>query len=383
MIRRLAAGNLLWRGKSTWSQREFFTQLSRAIAAVSSYRHDLTFWRGHASTEWQLSPRLMRELPPFAVAQDVVNRETKVLLEEARRARPGWLEGMILKESADLDLLALLQHLGASTPLLDLTTDPYVALYFAVAGEHEDGLLLGLQAKTWTDLTARPAMYSQNWTDQIQRLSDPANSSMAYFRPPNISARIPAQRSAFAFGIVAGPGSWASSIGSVGIDDLGKTWSEPRASLAFGKRKSKGRPALPPVLGFHIPERRKQFIRDLLASNFGLCATTLFPDPQGFGEWRLRQERHWNRDISATGAQEVEHIKGLAERQKLAAFRVIWGKGWVTSEQYAAAHKLSRHQAEADIDALIGSGVIIRRSDGQLIEGPVIKELQRRLGIER
>ncbi len=134
---------------------------------------------------------------------------------------------------------------------------------------------------------------------------------------------------------------------------------------------------------FHTPERRKQFIRNLLATNFGFSATTLFPDPQGFGEWRLRQERHWNRDISATGAQEIELIEGLTERQKLAAFRAVWGKGWVTPQQYATEHDLSHWQAGTDIDALLEEHIIERRSDGQLIEGPVIRVLRQRLGIGR
>jgi hypothetical protein len=380
MIAQLEEAILLWRGESAWSQREFFIRLSTAIAAVSSYQHELTLWRGHGSTGWRLSPRLMRELPAWAVAQDVVNRETSVLLEEARRARPGWLEGMTLKESTDLDLLALLQHLGALTPLLDLTSDPYVALYFAVAGEPEDGLLLGLQAKSWTNITARPSIYAQSWETQIRRLSD-ETGNLSYFRPPNISARIPAQRSVLALGVVASQGSWASAIGTLGIEDLGD-WSKQRANLAFGRRKSKGRPSLPPVLGFHIPHRRKQFIRDLLATNFGISATTLFPDPQGFGEWRLRQERSWNRDVSATGAQEMDVIVGLTARQKLAAFRAVWGKGWVTDDQYAAQHGLSNWQARTDISALIESNVIIRREDGQLIEGPVIRDLRRKLGRE-
>lgn len=130
-----------------------------------------------------------------------------------------------------------------------------------------------------------------------------------------------------------------------------------------------------------MPKRRKPFIRGILTTNKGISATSLFPDPQGFGEWRLRQECRWNRDASPTGAQEVNELEGLSERQKLSAFRAVWGKGWVTADQYAAKYRLSDWQATSDITALIAADVITRREDGQLIEGPVVHELRRRLSI--
>lgn len=224
MLTTLSNKDLLWKGDSDWSDREFFKELSAANAAVSSYQHDLTLWRGHAKAGWSLASRLLRELPSFAVAQDVVNKETEVLPTEARNARPGWLEGMILQNSTDLDLLALLQHLGASTPLMDLTTDPYVDLYFAVAGNETNGLLLGLQAKTWAELTNGSAAYSRPWNEQTRVMADSAMSSIAYLRPPNISARIPAQRSILALGVVADEGSWAHNVGSLPVETPAESW---------------------------------------------------------------------------------------------------------------------------------------------------------------
>jgi hypothetical protein len=380
MLSVLRSENLLWEGEPQWSPREFFTKLTTAIAAVSSYQHDLTFWRGHGDSTWRLSPRLIRDLPQFAVAQDVVNKETEVLLGEAKRARPTWLEGMSLKGSSDLDLLALLQHLGAATPLLDLTTDPFVSLYFAVADDQKPGLLLGIQAGRWRDLTPKPAAYSKQWSDHIRSLE--GDERVAYFRPPNISARIPAQRSVLAFGHVPTRDSWADSIGAFPVGEVASSWSDDRADLAFGRTRSRGRPGLPPVLGFLIPRGRKAFVRQLLATNFGLSAVSLFPDPQGFGEWRLGRERMWNRDVSATGAQEVNEFE-LSDRQKLAAFRAIWGKGWVTPDQYASKYGLSPGQAASDIEALVNARILIERDDGQLVEGSALNDLRARLGIQK
>lgn len=382
MFDALESANLVWIGKSSWSDRVFFMEIAKAIAAVSSYRHDVTFWRGHADVSWRLTPRLVRNLPDFAVAQDVVTRETLVLLDEASQARPGWLEGMNMRSSTDLEILALLQHLGVSTPLLDLTSDPLVGLYFAAAGGTEDGLLLGLQTRRWHNFNQRPIHSAEGWREQINTLSRPVGPRIGYFRPPNISARIPAQRSILAVSVVAGPGSWARRVGAFDIGEVDGSWNPRRAELAFGAARARGRPSLPPILGFQIPGRRKTYIRRLLASTYGLSATSLFPDPYGFGEWRLVRERQWNRDISATGAQEIDAVPGLTRRQKAAAFRAIWGKGWVTLQQYANEHAVDEAGAREDIEALIRAGLIVSREiDGQLLEGHSLIDLRRRLGL--
>lgn len=108
-------------------------------------------WRGHSSFEWHLETRLAREfagLPSFedsAVSHDYVGLENKIIGSFKERARRS-----LEPPPDDLDLLswlALMQHYGAPTRLLDWTSSPFVALWFAYAAkETGPAALWGLNA---------------------------------------------------------------------------------------------------------------------------------------------------------------------------------------------------------------------------------------------
>lgn len=76
------------------------------------------FFRGQANVGWDITPSVFRN--------DLLNIETD-LIKAALMRNPA----DFIKLSSDFDRLTKLQHYGLPTRLLDVTTNPLVALYFA------------------------------------------------------------------------------------------------------------------------------------------------------------------------------------------------------------------------------------------------------------
>jgi hypothetical protein len=97
---------------------------------------DLPAWifRGHASTKWDLQSTLDRMAPaghPKTFAEYSLTREFK------RRAHTYLQAHQVPTKPGEW--LALMQHFGAPTRLLDFTKSPYVAAYFAFEDLPLDG----------------------------------------------------------------------------------------------------------------------------------------------------------------------------------------------------------------------------------------------------
>lgn len=144
-------------------------------------RHSAARWafRGHASSRWSLKPSIGRVKDYGA--------DTEVLVfEEFKRMAPAFSSTDRL--ASDWEWLALAQHHGLPTRLLDWTTNPLVAAYFASAPSPKtDAEIVAVNVSEVGCLTA----------DDLQH-EDPFRIGDTYFmRPPAIVGRIVAQRGLF------------------------------------------------------------------------------------------------------------------------------------------------------------------------------------------
>lgn len=89
-------------------------------------------YRGHGAASFALRPKVGRHLPPENSKSREVNE--KLMLELFRRQS---VDRISIPDPDDWELLAIAQHHGLATRLLDWTRSPLVALYFAVRFECE------------------------------------------------------------------------------------------------------------------------------------------------------------------------------------------------------------------------------------------------------
>ena len=120
-------------GMTTNKTIETIAELSELVeSGFSDDKETTVIYRGHGAVSFRLRPKVGRLLPPDNSAETLVIEA--LMLELFRRQSPGRIE---IADANDWELLAIAQHHGLATRLLDWTRSPLAALYFAVCNECE------------------------------------------------------------------------------------------------------------------------------------------------------------------------------------------------------------------------------------------------------
>ena len=131
-------------------------------------------FRGHGNASWRLQPsaeRLGKNHSGAAVEQ--------YILSAFKRRAHQYLTNLPPKDD-DLEWLALAQHYGAPTSLLDFTNSPYVATFFAVAEQREEEC-----AAVW----AIEAIALKAGAQHLLRKSDDFFNTVDSFGSPEVFSR--------------------------------------------------------------------------------------------------------------------------------------------------------------------------------------------------
>lgn len=271
--------------------------LLKALYKVQEKQHEhRLLWRGQQDASWEVHSSLYRQLAETGPVDEdrLVTAEIDELAQAERWGRD---------LTRPLNFFADLQHYGAPTRLIDVSTDPEMACWFAVEQhpKHDDadGLVLawGRSPRVGKRVAAAhedlPTAIGETpfwhaWEDnEHRRPADWGTGTRTWtWFPPALSDRMRAQRAGFL--LEAGP-ILTSDVVDVFTDALEKDW---RASEIARATSIVGLPSrhdvltkpnganLVPVFPFRILAKAKDPIRTYLEGK-GLHYSSVYPDLGG------------------------------------------------------------------------------------------------------
>jgi hypothetical protein len=229
------------------------------------------------------------------VTEELVRNRELEILEEARR----WGLGRDLGPSAtDLHMLAVLQHHGVPTRLIDVTANPMTALWFSTEEHAPDeeggvrrspGVLFAIDV-TKTDWHETFQYGKQTWSSVASPLGalyeqalTKSEKDRQMFRafPALPDERMKAQEGFFLGSAVP---RRHKAPGVVGINPLGSAPGSENLRKLLLTEKGPGRPASVPFCAIVIPAALKDKLRDPLKRTYNRRRRVLFPDVDGFRE---------------------------------------------------------------------------------------------------
>ncbi|PFG16688.1 FRG domain-containing protein [Propionicimonas paludicola] len=269
---------------------ETWDQLHREIDQFGDIFHSEQFvWRGQSNAVWGLWSSLYRELArqlgKVPTEEDLVESERQLLT----LARTEWrLDGV-----PALSLFGQMQHVGVPTRLIDATTNPLIAAWFAVSDRPgADGRLFAFTAKSTLQLNSRWNGNTPRWH---RRLDDPTLADWGLgggswiWQPPALHARIPAQSAVFLLdGVPTEAGHRFPRLqpGSSSTYTAAQTREFASIPIRFWQIRLRGEaPSKGTVFTYRITAAAKHSIRHQLEKRFGYSFATIYPDIEGLAQY--------------------------------------------------------------------------------------------------
>lgn len=273
-----------WQPTSTNAELKAREILSAAMWLHTTFKNHVWLWRGQARGDLGVEPGMHTRVLNSSVVphnEAASASSTAGLLKAARKMRLDRQDGNRLP---DLALLANLQHHGAATPLLDVSTDPLIALWMVAFASASDpdalddmpGSLFGIKRppkERWIDpLDARP--YTAQSSSNISgMLAD----QVWWYRAPDVTERLRIQRGSFLVGPLARPVDRPNTT-------LPFELAAGRANAISNRLQKRGEASnatigMVEIFRIVVPGASKVYLRRLLEDRSGLSIETIYPTP--------------------------------------------------------------------------------------------------------
>jgi hypothetical protein len=266
-------------------------QAARDLISAASYLHttfkdEIWLWRGQADGRFRLTPGMHSRVMNVSRLKEpdrIVNLATNHLLERARESR---LDVHGDTRLPDLALLAHLQHYGAATPLLDVSTDPLIALWMvAFAGPDEPdlldnvtGLLYGIRKpprSRWISALDGRKFHLED-DSKHPSVVDSLRGQVWWYEAPDVTERLRIQRGSFLLGPLDSAAK--NSFSSLPLKEgSGDNWLETRLKKR-GQTSNTARSSSD-VFAMRVRGSLKKHLRRLLEDRSGLSISTVYPTP--------------------------------------------------------------------------------------------------------
>lgn len=236
---------------STWDE------LARTLQQLDGWA-----FRGEQSADWDLFSSLSRRLMRFAADETLWPEREARAMRIFRRKAHNYLSDPRVTED-DLRTLAMMQHHGAPTRLLDFTKSPFVATFFALEHAQEEAAVFALDTpRLWASAPRFDATLTRERIDprlpgNFERYFAPNRLPLLWAgEPAEMDRRLTAQS-----GLFLVPG-----VLHMTLDQILKEY-EPDGSL---------------LVKIVVPARlRDEAMKALYRMN--ITYATLFPDLDGLG----------------------------------------------------------------------------------------------------